>query len=129
MDDLIRRQDAIDVHCELCGDRDTCNCDICPDVEVFQLFPSAQQWIPIKGHYITEEEQKREGYPEDWVYYLDCKMPEDGEDILITTKNGYVHEDVCEYDDGSYYLDSGYDWVEDVLAWMPLPAPWKGDQP
>lgn len=42
MDDLISRQAAIDAHCELCGDKGKCNCDICPDVEVFQLLPSAQ---------------------------------------------------------------------------------------
>lgn len=42
-DDLISRQNAIDAHCELCGDRGRCNCDICPDMEVFQLLPSAQQ--------------------------------------------------------------------------------------
>ena len=42
MDDLISRQDAIDAHCELCADKDTCSGDICPDVEVFQLLPSVQ---------------------------------------------------------------------------------------
>ena len=41
--ELIRRQAAIDAHCELCGDRGKCNCDICPDIEVFQLLPPAQQ--------------------------------------------------------------------------------------
>ena len=41
-DDAISRQEAIDAHCELCGDRGKCNCDICPDVEVFQLLPSVQ---------------------------------------------------------------------------------------
>ena len=40
--DLISRQDAIDAHCELCADKDTCSGDICPDVEVFQLLPSVQ---------------------------------------------------------------------------------------
>lgn len=43
--DTISRQAAIDVHCELCGDRGRCNGDICPDVEVFQLLPSAQPEI------------------------------------------------------------------------------------
>ena len=49
MDDLISRQAAIDAHCELCGDRGRCNGDICPDVEVFQLLPSAQPegWVKI----------------------------------------------------------------------------------
>jgi len=43
MADLIERQAAIDAHCELCGDQNECNhVDICPDVEVFRLLPSAQ---------------------------------------------------------------------------------------
>jgi len=42
MNDMINRQDAIDAHCELCADKDMCSGDICPDVEVFQLLPSAQ---------------------------------------------------------------------------------------
>lgn len=42
MDDLILRQAAIEAHCELCPDRGKCNCDICPDVEVFRLIPDTQ---------------------------------------------------------------------------------------
>lgn len=43
--DCIIRQAAIDVHCEICGDRGRCNPDICPDMEVFQLLPPAQPEI------------------------------------------------------------------------------------
>ena len=41
MHDSIDRQAAIDAHCELCEDKGLCG-DICPDVEVFRLIPSAQ---------------------------------------------------------------------------------------
>ena len=41
MSDQIYRQAAIDAHCELCEDKGFCG-DICPDVEVFRLIPSAQ---------------------------------------------------------------------------------------
>jgi hypothetical protein len=82
------------------------------------------RWIPVKWHEITDEEREREGYPKDWVCHLDCILPEDGEEILITTKNGYVEKDTAYCDDG-YYLDSGYDWVDDVVAWMPLPEPYR----
>lgn len=84
-------------------------------------------WIPVKWHTITDEEREREGYPKEWVNHVDCIMPEDGEKILITVKghNGqrWVEKDICYIDDG-FYLDSGYDWVEDVEAWMPLPEPY-----
>ncbi len=82
------------------------------------------EWIPIKWHVITEEERIREEYPADWAVFLDCVMPEDEQEILITTKNGYVEKDKCLKDDG-FYLDSGYGWVDDVVAWMPLPEPYK----
>ena len=43
--DIIDRQVAIDAHCELCVDKDVCSGDICPDVELFQLLPSAHPEI------------------------------------------------------------------------------------
>ena len=81
-------------------------------------------WIPVKWHNITEEEREREGYPEDWLVCLDCQMPDDGQEILITDKYGYVSEDTCYQDEG-FSLDSGKDWIDDVVAWMPKPEPYK----
>lgn len=85
-------------------------------------------WIPVKWHNISENERKEEGYPEEWVTYLDCLLPNDGDEILITVRgsngNVYVEKDECCVDNG-YYLDSGHDWTDDVIAWMPLPEPYK----
>ena len=83
-------------------------------------------WIPVKWHEITEDERVKEEYPSEWLVHLDCILPEDGEEILITTKHGYVGKDTAYCDDG-YYLDSGCDWVDDVVAWMPLPEPYKAE--
>lgn len=77
------------------------------------------EWIPIKTRPLTEEE--KEEYP-DYSFMYDCQMPEDGQQILISTKYG-VEFDTCFADDG-YYLDSDRDW-EDVYAWQPLPKPYK----
>lgn len=57
---------------------------------------------------------------------FDCEMPSDGEEILITL-DGRVKMDVC-YKDGEFWLHSGYDWVYDVVAWMPSPKPYKGSE-
>lgn len=70
------------------------------------------RWIPIK-------------YELPCVY--DCPLPDDGQDVLITTCNGNVVVDTfCrEYGDGCYfetYCDDG-----DVVAWMPLPEPYKAE--
>lgn len=81
-------------------------------------------WIPIKWHNITEDEREQKGYPKEWLTMFDCPMPYDEQEILITVqgskKRRYVEKDICYVDDG-YGLDSGYDWIDDVVAWMPLP--------
>lgn len=83
------------------------------------------EWIPVKWHEIMSEERERNGYPKDWVVHIDCEMPEDEQEILVQTKRGYIRWDVC-YEDGEFSLDSGWDWIEDIVAWMPLPEPYKG---
>ena len=95
----------------------------CKDIDE-QPTIELSQWIPIKWHYITNEEREREGYPKDWVIHIDCEMPCDEQEILVQTKEGYIRWDLC-YEDGEFSLDSGWDWVEDIVAWMPLPEPYK----
>ena len=78
------------------------------------------EWIPVKTRPLTEEE--KEEYP-DYSFMYDCKLPDDGEEVLLTTSCGYVVLDTFYCDDGCYfecYCDEG-----DVLAWMPLPEPYK----
>ena len=105
------------------------NCSLLNEEQVMELIdmtPTVDMWIPIKWHYITDEEREREGYPKDWVVYIDCEMPCDEQEILVQTKNGYIRWDVC-YEDGEFSLDSGWDWIEDIAAWMPLPEKYKGE--
>mgnify|MGYP006967165538 FL=1 len=81
-------------------------------------------WIPVKAHPATDEEQ--ESSP-DIDYWFDCEMPDDEQEILVTVKHKNwisVEKDVC-YVDSCYGLDSGYDWLDDIIAWMPLPEPYK----
>ena len=130
--DLISRQAAIDAHCELCGDRGRCNCDICPDVEVFQLLPSAQpdldEWCTDCKEYNQEKhccprwnrviretaEEIRKNAEQRWIPV--SKPPE------------YPGRFLCYYDDecghcidfGSYDEDEGW-YVSGVKYWMPLP--------
>lgn len=89
---------------------------------ILENFPPADsEWIPVKFRELDGEE--KEEHP-DWDYILDCPMPEDGQDILVT--NGkHVWQDENYIDDG-YYLDRWDDWAE-ITAWMPLPLPYKGE--
>ncbi|WP_405322218.1 hypothetical protein [Frisingicoccus sp.] len=93
--------------------------------ECIQNQPEADGWIPIKWHETTEEDGfDMEKYP----FCLDCIMPEDGDDIIVCRKNGFVTFDTYFYDDG-FSLDSGCDWIEDIVAWQPLPEPFKHEEP
>lgn len=80
-------------------------------------------WIPIKYHQISEKERAEEFLSKDIQYMLDCKMPDDGQEILVT--NGETTwQDTSFIDCDGYYLDSNYDWI-DITAWRPLPEPYK----
>lgn len=87
-----------------------------------------QRWIPFALRPATDEE--KEVFP-GFGYYLDGKLPEDGQRILITVKL-HGHEEV-QYDefytdaDGSY-LDSQYEIGTEAVAWMSLPAPYKEEK-
>lgn len=82
-------------------------------------------WIPVKYHQISEKERAEEFLSKDIQYMLDCKMPDDGQEILVT--NGETTwQDTSFIDCDGYYLDSNYDWI-DITAWQPLPELYKED--
>lgn len=86
-------------------------------------FDNHSMWIPIKTRPMTEEE--RGGYKivgVDWIY--DCPLPESGQDVLVSTKYGYGVDITTFYDDDGCYFEC-YEDEGDVLAWMPLPEPYK----
>ena len=129
MDDLISRQAAIDklkreekIFYSPTGLRYL--------IGAIRDLPSAQpeqRWIPIKWHDCTDEDREKYGFSNDIVAVFDCEMPDDDQAILVTTSHGYVNLDVCYIVDG-FSLDSGYDWIDDIKAWMPIPEPYKGEE-
>ena len=60
-------------------------------------------------------------------YMFDCQLPEDGEEVLITTSTGEVTTTTF-YDEGldgcyfEFYEDDG-----DVIAWIPKPKSYKAE--
>jgi hypothetical protein len=96
-------------------------------VKIIENLPPAQQWIPFKTRPLTEEE--KEEHPE-WDSILDCKLPDDGQQILISV-NVRGHERV-QYDefytDDGCYLDSGYEIGTEAVAWCELPQPYREEQ-
>lgn len=92
------------------------------------------EWIPVTTRPCTDEEFEQmkklfgEDIERDEFPFFDCPMPNDGQEILITTAWG-VEKDTCDYDsDYGYALEGRGDW-EDVTAWMPSPKPYvKGGE-
>lgn len=88
------------------------------------------EWIKIKTRPATEEEQKEftcAGEFDEVGFVYDCQLPDDGQEVLITTCFGTV-EKVTFYRDSYYgcYFEQ-YEDAGDVLAWMPLPLPYKAE--
>lgn len=82
---------------------------------------SKPKWIKFKSRPLTEEE--KEEHPE-WVYIMDCKLPDDGQEIFVS--NGrYVWTDTFYNDADGCYLDG--DSELEGKWWMPLPEPPKED--
>ena len=123
MDDLISRQAVIDA-IKHCGCMHIFELqEVIPKINAI---PAAEpRWIPITTRPLDENEKKyyeeREIEP---LYIYTCELPEDGEEVLITTYNGEVIETTFFNDDqyGSYF--ELYEDYDDVKAWMHKPAPY-----
>ena len=128
MEDLIRRSDAIDAVIEWYGCKPN-------DIEAFEIIIEAvssadrpQEWIPCSERLPSEEERK------EWI---DNNLDGIGNlyPCLVTryssinpdrTKNNpYVAK---HYFDGEDFVNCGEEVCSEyILAWMPLPEPWKGE--
>ncbi|MBQ6503194.1 MAG: hypothetical protein IJI57_04705 [Flexilinea sp.] len=123
-DDLISRNEAIQEIEQYIG-LNKCSEDTRHQiVSILLRIPSADpepQWIPFEMREMTAEE--KEEYP-DWDYIVDCPLPDDGEEILVSDGK-YVWLDTYCCDDGCY-LDGGTEL--EGLAWMKLPTAWKKEK-
>ena len=134
----ITKEEAIDSLIKLLNalpEENTVNYFLALDMAINTLRERPQgEWIPIKTRPLTDEERKSISqyygfnYDASNDYAFHCPMPEEGQEILISTPWG-VSKDRCEYDctdDGMslFSLEDRGDW-EDVKAWMPLPEPYK----
>ena len=86
------------------------NCELLDKYQVQELIDSAptievSTWISCSERPPREEEQ------------------DDELGVLVTLGNGYSG---LQYD--WYHGDHWYDWDGFVVAWMPLPEPWKGEK-
>lgn len=115
MSDLINRQGIrYEKMLRPCGDGNYEYCDIAYKDEI-EALPSAQAWIPVSE-----------------------RLPEEYGKYLVTMKSGLVKEATYKpkriyvnfregwsacYADGLFYHDDS-----EIVAWMPLPEPYKEDK-
>ena len=60
------------------------------------------------------------------------RLPEDDIKVLVTDEDGYIY--IAYYDYNEWSDDPKIEWWTGEfriypIAWMPLPEPWKGEQP
>jgi hypothetical protein len=99
---------------------------------------------PVKPNYTDAEIQKMQDLesaeiqkayeigkaenPNKWIPVSE-RYPEDGQNILFSTKTGCVFEGRYSADTSAHnwlsYKDDTYAWNNVVTAWMPLPEPYK----
>ena len=98
--------------------------------DMYNELPSVQlksRWIPVTTRPLTEEEkQEIEEQGERYCRFMyDCELPDDGQEVLITTSGGYVIGTTFHNEgiDGCYF--ECYEDEGDVKAWMPLPEPYE----
>ena len=133
MSDLISRKAAIDaVEKESQVDGAYGYMDTKSIVDLLNDLPSAQRWIPIKTRPMDEEERdewsEKLGYDikyDEAVIYT-SQLPDDGQEVLTCSQYGTVQIDRFENDTdyGCSFEEIGD--MDGIVAWMPLPEPWKG---
>lgn len=82
------------------------------------------KWIPLTKRPMTVEEcgEYVEGRTFTKTMLLNCPLPKDGQWVLISHSDGYVHTDIFHNDEGACYFE-GFD-IDEVEAWMPA-EPYK----
>ena len=86
---------------------------------------STDGWIPIKTRPMTEEEKE---YYSEYLFegnglIYECPLPDDGQEVLITSNYGSVDKTTFYTDCGNYF--ENYEDYNEVIAWQPLPQPYK----
>lgn len=91
------------------------------------------EWIPITTRKLTKEEKEKaaekngmnpEDFDDCWVFT--CPLPDIDQEVLVTTKiwGNVVIDTFVDDGEGCSYFEDHYD-EDDLLAWMPLPEPYK----
>ena len=80
--------------------------------------PKVGEWIYFTSREADDEEKEMLGFDR----VINCKFPENEEEILVLYSDGYVCIDTFMIDGEIVYLDSNSELETQVIAWMPKPT-------
>lgn len=91
-----------------------------------------QPWRVITKRPMTFVEKKDYAESSGWEIaeedaFIYENLPEDGKEVLVCTWYGHIFIDTLYSDDQGCYFDN-HGEIEGVIAWMPLPEPYKGGE-
>lgn len=89
------------------------------------------RWIPITMRPGTDEEYEEFSLcgdcPREDFCVFDSPMPDDEQEVLVTTRWGSVCIDIWHRDVDCCYFENNSD-ADDVIAWKPLPEPYESEE-
>lgn len=100
------------------------------EIEAAPTLGPVLEWHPVKFREMTEEERAELediGIDTTARTITESTMPEDGQEVLVTLRDGRMYYDTAYNDNLGHYLGSGIDWEEDVIAWA-APEPYKPEK-
>lgn len=77
------------------------------------------EWIEVKTRPSTYDEKQRY---QDIIWMYDCELPDDGQEVLVTTSSGDVEKTFYH---AEHFVFEDYEGPDDLLAWRPLPEGFK----
>ena len=97
-------------------------------LKAVEVLREAPEWIPIKMRPGTDEEYEKFSLygdcPREDFRVFECPLPDDDQEVLVTTRWGDVCIDNWHRDiDCSWFED--HEDIDEVIAWMPLPKPYE----
>ena len=130
MSDLIRRSDVIEaIECV-----DWYHQNRNKDMVSGANSDEHQAWYKAEDVYKALEAVPKADKPQEWIPCSE-RLPSENGDYFVTLENGvvkilgYSTTQRTTYPKGFYYIKDGFSWRQmqnPVVAWMPLPEPWKG---
>ncbi len=127
MDDLISRQAAIDASCT-CHGGVHCNHYPCNDVQAIMDLPSVQLQDIARDIATIIENEKDMRVVLKQPRWIPCseRLPTTKDDYIITVKDKSLKwTDYVEWNADYHWWEYDDDMV---IAWMPLPEPYKGEE-